>query len=530
MGRPASARAARVTSGEPASAPAELEHTEPALTATRSVGWLVVALGFGVFFAGFDQTFVVTILPDMLRDLGIPISQLGRASWIVNGYLIGYAVALPLMGRIADAWGRSRIYAAAVGVYILGSVGAALAPNLEVLTVARLVQALGGGAVVPISMAIVADIVAPAWRPLGITVVAALDDASSLLGPLYASALVDPLGWRGLFWLSIPLQIPFLVAVLLLARDLPRNGHPSVDVIGGLLLTGGLTILAIALTDTSYERRAPALTAALLLGTFLLGGAFVARQARLAAPLVRLGLLRARASAAAIGLYFVDGAATITALVTVPLMTNALWDGSPLDGGLNLMKMMIWMPVGSLAGGLLTRWVGYRPAAVASFSLVGLAYVWMWRWPEEPGWLALWGALFLLGFGIGLNDAPVIGSLLTVARAADRATATALTQTSQTIGMIVGMALLASQGLGRFDQRAADLFSRRGLDATATEYGDIMRRTFDEVFVVAAMVCFLAAVASLLLARGRAAEVRWTPSVVDATGRPEDRPADPDAG
>ncbi|HMM41187.1 MAG TPA: MFS transporter [Thermomicrobiales bacterium] len=98
-----------------------MEHTEPALTATRSVGWLVVALGFGVFFAGFDQTFVVTILPDMLRDLGIPISQLGRASWIVNGYLIGYAVALPLMGRIADAWGRSRIYAAAGGVYILGS-------------------------------------------------------------------------------------------------------------------------------------------------------------------------------------------------------------------------------------------------------------------------------------------------------------------------------------------------------------------------------------------------------------------------
>ncbi len=523
MRRPVSARADRVAPDRPA--PAATEQADRCLTRARSARWLVIALGCGVFFAGFDQTFVVTILPDMLRDLGIPLGQLGRASWIVNGYLIGYAVALPLMGRIADAFGRTRIYTAAIGVYILGSVGSAVAPNLEALTVARLVQALGGGAVVPISMAIVADVIAPAWRPVGIGVIAALDDASSLLGPLYASALVDPLGWRGLFWLNIPLQLPFLLAVLLLARDLPRGGRPSVDITGGLLLAGGLTVLAVALTDTSYGRRAPALTAALLFGALLLGGAFVARQARLATPLIRLGLFRARASAAAIGLYFVDGAATITALVTVPLMTNALWNGSPLDGGLNLMKMMVWMPVGSIAGGLLTRWAGYRFAAIASFSLVGVAYAWMWRWPAEPGTLALWGALCLLGFGIGLNDAPVIGSLLTVARAADRATATALTQTSQTIGMIVGMALLASQGLGRFDRRAADLFSRRGLDASAAEYGAIVRETFDEVFVVAAIVCLLAAFASLLLARGRAAEVRWTSVVIDDAGRSENRPA-----
>lgn len=511
-------------------APAEVERADHALTGTQSARWLILMLGCGVFFAGFDQTFVVTILPDMLRDLGIPISQLGRASWIVNGYLIGYAVALPLMGRIADVHGRVRIYAAAIGVYILGSVAAALAPNLELLTAARLVQALGGGAVVPISMAIVADTLAPAWRPVGIGVIAALDDASSLLGPLYAAALVDPLGWRGLFWLNVPLQLPFLVAVLLLARDLPRVARQPVDYRGGLLLAGSLTVLTVALTDTAYERRAPALTATLLLGALLLGGAFVGRQARLATPLVRIGLLRTRASAAAIGLYFVDGAATITALVTIPLMTNALWNGTPLDGGLNLMRMMVWMPVGSLAGGVLTRWAGYRPTAIASFSLVGIGYVWMWRWPAMPGTVALWGALLLLGLGIGLNDAPVIGSLLTVARSADRATATALTQTSQTTGMIVGMALLATQGLGRFDRRAADLFSRRGLDASTAEYAEIMRQTFDEVFVVAAIACLAAAVASLLLARGRAAQVRWTPASIKETGRPADRPVETAAG
>ena len=522
MRRPVLARASGVA---PDRSVASSAATDSELTVTRSARWLVVALGCGVFFAGFDQTFVVTILPDMLRDLGIPISRLGDASWIVNGYLIGYAVALPLMGRIADAHGRVRVYAVAIGVYIVGSVGSALAPSLEILTVARLIQALGGGAVVPIAMAIVADTIHPAWRPVGIGVIAALDDASSLLGPLYASVLVDPLGWRGLFWLNIPLQLPFLVAIVRLARDQPRARRASVDVTGGLLLAGALAALTVGLTDTSYERRAPALTAVILFGALVLSWTFVARQARHAAPLIRLGLLRARASASAIGLYFVDGAATITALVTVPLMTNALWDGTPLDGGLNLMKMMVWMPVGSVAGGLLTRWIGYRAVAATSFALVGLAYVWMWQWPDAPGRVAMWGALFVLGLGIGLNDVPIIGSLLTVASAADRATATALTQTSQTIGMIVGMALLATQGLGRFDERAADLFSRRGLDASSAEYAVIMRQTFDEVFVVAAVVCLVAAGASLLLAGGRAAAVRWTPAVFDDAGRPEVRPA-----
>ncbi|HEY8490822.1 MAG TPA: MFS transporter [Dehalococcoidia bacterium] len=507
--RRASGRAGPEAPPSPDGAGPEAARTESRL---RSPVWLVVALGLGVFFAGFDQTFVVTILPDMTRDLGITVDRFGRAAWIVNGYLLGYTVAMPLMGRVADAFGHLRIYTLAIVIFVVGSAGVALAPNLELLTAARAVQAVGGGAVVPISMAIIADTLPPARRALAVGVVAALDDASSLLGPFYAAALVDYVGWRGLFWLGIPLQIPFLLAVLLLARETGRaEGRSRVDWQGGLLLAAGLTCLTVALTEDVGGARP--LWQSLLLGALAAAftAAFVWRQLRIPSPLVHLGILRKPAVASALALYFVDGAATITALVTIPLMTNVLWGGTPLDGGVNLMKLMLWMPVGGVVGGLVAQRVGYRPTAACSFLMYGLAFLAIWRWPVPPSQPVMWGTLFVLGLGIGLNDAPIIGSVLNSVRALERATASALTQVVQTTGMIVGTALLATQGLGRFNQRAAELFQERGFQQTTEEYRAIMHQTFNEVFLTAAVVTLAAMALTAFLSRGRAREVVWAP-------------------
>ncbi len=469
------------------------------------------ALALGVFFAGLDQTFVVTILPDMMPDLGITVDNFGRAAWIVNGYLLGYTVAMPLMGRVADAFGHLRIYVASTLLFLAGSAMVALAPNLELLTAARAVQAVGGGAIVPISIAIAGSRLSPGRRALAIGLIAALDDASSLLGPLYAAALVEPLGWRGLFWLNIPLQIPWLLAVALLVRRTPILAAHRVDWLGGLLLAAGLACLTIGLTSESNETSSVWITAlwfALALASTV---AFVARQRRAPDPLVPVRALRQRAVSSGMALYFIDGAATITLMICIPLMTNVLWGGDPLQGGLNLMKMMVWMPLGGVLGGWIAQRLGYRPTAALSFLLLAIAYGGMYRLPDSPGPGALWGTLLVAGLGIGLNDAPILTSVLDNVRAAERATAAALTQMVQTTGMIVGTALLATQGIGRFDQRAAELFRQRGLSASPEEYQAILRATFDEVFLVAAAVTFLGAGLALLLARGRPYRASWSP-------------------
>src|SRR5688572_26112379 len=137
----------------------------PAIPATRpgSEGamrpWAQMAIvSLGIFLTALDQTVVVTALWPISTDLEIPVTELDRAAWVVTAYLLGYTVALPLMGRVADVYGQRKIFLAALGIFTLGSVLCALSPSLEWLIGARFLQAVGGGAVLPVGMAMVSHL------------------------------------------------------------------------------------------------------------------------------------------------------------------------------------------------------------------------------------------------------------------------------------------------------------------------------------------------------------------------------------
>ena len=472
--------------------------------------WLLVAvLGLGIFIAGFDQTFVVTILPDILDGIQLPVDRFGDAAWIVSGYLLGYTVALPVMGRIADVYGHVRVYILALLLFMLGSVLVAVSPNLTWLVLARTFQAVGGGAVVPIGLAIAADVVSGTRRPLALSVLSALDDTSSLLGPLWGAALVGALGWRGLFWLNLPLAIPMLIAVPALARAPRHRRSLPVDWPGAALLAGTLGLFALALTDNGSDPRPLWQSLLFGAGALVVGIAFIRRELHTEAPMIDVRLFRDRRYAAANAIYFVAGAGLITAMVTIPLMTNVLWEETALQGGLNLMRMMLFMPVGGVLGGILAVRLGYRPTALLGVLAAAAGFFWMRLWPQTPGQPALWGALALTGLGLTLIDAPVIATVVDIVAAQQRAAAAALLQVLQTTGMIVGMALLSTQGLGRFSHEAAQLFAERGLDVTTEEYQAVLHRTFDETFLVAGSVVLLAVALVWFLEPGRARRWRW---------------------
>lgn len=473
--------------------------------AGRRTPWLlVVSLGMGVFVGGFDQTFVVPILSEILRELDIPISEFGRASWIINGYLLGYTVAMPLMGRIADVYGQFRVFVLGLLIFMGGSVLVALAPNLPALTAARAVTALGGGALVPVALAIVAGNLPDRQRPLGLSTVSMLDDASSLIGPLWGTLIGVWLGWRGLFWMNIALGLPVLLAVLWLSR---YSRHPAragvpVDWTGGALLTAGLTALTFALAGAGTTARPLWHTLGLYAGAALALGLFVLRELRAAAPLIDLRMFRSRKLVAANLVFFLEGGALITALVNIPLMTEQLWSQAGAGPGLMLMRMVLFMIAGGLLGGLLAPRAGFRTTAVLGFALAAAGLFWMRAWPLHPSESSRWLALAIAGLGFTLADAPVYATVINAVEEGRRASATALLQVLQTTGMIVAMALLGAQGLGRFNQRAADIFRERGVEGSEDAYIVVMHRTFDETFLVAALLMVAGAILCMLLDRG----------------------------
>jgi MFS family permease len=303
--------------------------------------------------------------------------------------------------------------------------------------------------------------------------------------------------------MNIALGLPVLLAVLWMARGLPRRTSPAarVDWPGGLLLAAALAALTFALADAAAEPRPLGQTLALYATAAVLLAAFALWELRARVPLIDLRMFRSLRLTAANAVFFLEGGALITALVNVPLMTEVLWGRGGAQPGLMLMRMVLFMILGGLLGGLLAPRIGYRVTAFAGFALTAAGLWGMRAWPIDPSEGQRWLALAVAGLGFTLADAPIYTTVIESIEQGRRASATALLQVLQTTGMVLGMALLASQGLGRFDQRAADLFERTALETDPEQYRLIIHQTFDETFLVAALVMALGAALCLFLGR-----------------------------
>jgi MFS family permease len=467
----------------------------------RRATWLLIAVAGGVFIAADDQTSVVTVLPALIPDVGLTVDEFYLASWVVNGYLLGYIVALPIVGRIADAYGHARVYAGALALFMLGSALVAAAPGFEWLVAARALQAVGGGAVVPVAMAIVVGELPPARRALGLGAIAAASEAGALIGPLWGGAITEAIGWRWVFWLNLPPALPVLVAVWLLAGRGRAGGR--VDWPGAALLTGALTALTVAIADDPIAPRAWWLTALLLAASAALALAFVARQRGAREPMVRLAMFAPRPVWGAVLASLLVGGGLITALISVPLFVNLVLLERPIDGGVTLLRFTAAVPLGALAGGWLVGRLGPRAPALAGMWLGAAGFAGLLAWGASLS--EVWRTLPLLagGFGFGLVIAPLGAAVLERVRADERATAASWLTLARVLGMLVGTGLLASNGLGRFYARAGAIeFGSEEFEALVSE---AQVSTFHEVWVAAAAAMILAGVTAWLLGgRGEA--------------------------
>ena len=315
-----------------------------------STSWLTVGLvSLGVFFTALDQTVVVTVLPEVMVDMKIPPSRLDQASWIITGYLVGYTVAIPLVARLSDAYGHANLFRGSLAVFGLGSVLVALAGNLPWLVGARVVQAAGGGAIIPIGMALVTQALPGHRRALAVGIVGAAAEMGIVLGPLYGGVITVALGWRWLFWLDVP-QAAFILVTLRAIHNRPSPGT-RVDYLGGLLLAVTLTLLVVALSRRDLFTASSFTPYLLFLAAAVAFLGLVRLQGRVSQPLLLPAFFRSRAAVSAVSAKLLMGAALIIALVTVPLMANTVLGQSPLEGGLRLMRLTGAVPVGALLGG-----------------------------------------------------------------------------------------------------------------------------------------------------------------------------------
>ena len=458
---------------------------------------VLTILCLGVFSTALDQTVVVAALPGVMVDLEIPLTDLDRASWIVTGYLVAYTVAMPMGGRLSDVHGRVKMFQAALLVFSVGSAFVALAPNFEWVVSARVIQAIGGGATVPIGLAMAVAAVTQKRRGIAIGLVAAAAEAGSVLGPLYGGAIIELLGWRWIFWLDIP-QSFILIALLAMLPD-RANPKAKMDYFGAMVMGGALIFLSAGLSQRGLFSATSVWPYLLVTTGILLVGALVVLEKRTTQPLLAPFLYRSRAFLSSNGTQFLVGVALIIALVTVPLMAGTVQEKSALDSVLQLLRLTAAIPVGAVVGGYVLRWLGVRTVCVTGLALMGTGLLFMSGWGTEVDELRTTLPLVSAGLGFGLVIPPIGVSALSASPSSYWGAAASLVTAARMVGMALGLAALSAWGIERFYSLTGDFELGPTFEETEAVLIGAGVTVFQNLFLITGILSLLAILPALLM-------------------------------
>ena len=491
--------------------------SQPEATGSASASehstWVILTItGLGAFITALDQTVVVTALPSVMLDLKIPITELDRVSWIITAYLLGYTVAMPLIGRIGDVYGYPRVYQVSLIVFCIGTSLVAISNSFEFMIGARVIQAIGGGATVPLGMALATTLVPPEKRALALGVVGGAAEAGSMLGPAYGGAIVELSNWRWIFWLNVPQSALVFVALMRLPNRLARGDR--VDYLGGALLVAALLLLSLALSRKDLFTLSSPVPFILAVSGLGMGGVLLAVERRIWQPLLAHVFLRSWSFLLANITQALVGVALILAMITVPLTADTVMLKDPFTGALWLLRMTGVIPLASVVGGWLLPRVGGRALTVTGLLMVAAGLFLCSRWEIGVDDPALTLQLLLAGGGFGLVIAPILHRALRAVSEDYRATAASLVTVARMMGMTLGLAAMSAWGVEHFQVLTSGLelpLPQTGettevLNARVEQYtegiNDAGLTVFRAFFRTAAIMALVAIPFSLLRTRG----------------------------
>ncbi len=359
----------------------------------------LAALMLTMLLAALDQTIVSTALPRITSDL----NGLAQLSWVVTAYLLASTASTPIWGKISDLYGRKIMLQAAIIIFLVGSLLAGLSTSMGMLILTRGIQGLGGGGLIVLVMAVIADIIPPRDRGKYVGLFGGVFAIASIAGPLLGGFFVDNLSWRWIFYINLPIGIAaFLVITAVLQVPVRRVNH-AIDYFGAVLLVAGVSLLLLVV-EWGGQRYAWGSTEIIGMGalTLALLAGFVVRELRTAEPIVPMGLFRNRVFGVTSIIGFVVGLAMFGAIVYMPLFLQLVQGATPTEAGLELVPMMAGLLLASIVSGrLISRWGRYKPFPIVGTALATLAMYLLSTIDVDTPYTQIAVYLFILGVGLG---------------------------------------------------------------------------------------------------------------------------------
>lgn len=507
-------------------------------------GLAISAGSLAVLLGALDTYVVVTIMRDIMAPqpagVGIPVNKIQQLTPIITCYLLGYVAAMPLLGRASDRFGRKLLLQVSLVTFALGSVITAMSNDLTTLVVGRTIQGVASGALLPVTLALGADLWSQRNRAGVLGGIGAAQELGSVLGPLYGIFIVWWLhSWRDVFWINVPLT---LLAMIMIHFSLPSrsetdDGSPRerVDVIGGLFLAVTLGLAVVGLynpeptaTQALREWGPPTLLAALVAAVMFAVWERFARTKLIDPAGTRFGPFLA-----ALGSSMCAGAALMVTLVDVELFGQGVLGMTQNEAAGLLLRFLIALPVGALVGGFVATRLGDRCVAFVGLMIAAGAYVLISKWPVDllhyrhnifglfsvP---ALDSDQMLAGFGLGLVIGPLTSAVMRAVPPREHGIAASSVVVARMTGMLVGIAALSAWGLYRFNQILASQPKAVGetlaekMLSKAAHSKVAFAMMYGEIFGITAIVCVVGAVLGLFIGSNK---------VIAVDPEPESSPA-----
>jgi EmrB/QacA subfamily drug resistance transporter len=460
--------------------------------------WVALAvLAVAQFMVFLDETVVNVALPSIKDDLGFSQSAL---AWVVNAYILMFGGLVLLGGRIADLFGRQRMFLGGTALFGLASLLDGLAPTQGMLLGARALQGIGAALATPAALALVTGLF-PAGRErtkaLGLW--GALSGLGFAVGILLGGVITEFSSWRWVFLINVPVALATLVVVPRLVADSQAAGRRGFDLAGAATVTAGTTTLVYALLETSrYGWRSLETHAGVGVAIVLLV-AFAQIELRSESPLIPKGFLHRRTTLVPNLLQQLLGASLISSFFLLTLYLQKVLGYTPLEAGFAYLPLAASVAIATGIANKLVPRLGPRPVAAAGLGIASLGLMRLGRAPVDGEYVAdILPSLILLGVGAGLSFVSITTAALSRVDEGAAGLASGLLSTSVQIGGALGIAILVSV----LSTRSSDLLSS-GSTPLAAEVGGL-QLAFWIAAAVAQVASLLAGLALRKTPEGRA--------------------------
>ncbi len=389
-----------------------------------------------LFLASMESTVVATAMPTIVGQLG----GLEHYSWVFSAFMLASTTAVPLYGKLSDIYGRRKLYASAMTLFLIGSVWCGLANSMTSLIFARALQGIGAGGIMPLAFILIGEMFTLEQRAKMQGLFSGVWGVSSIVGPLLGGFLVDQLSWHWIFYINI---LPGLLAAGLVVfawRDHHAHGQdrPAIDYAGAALLTISVVMLLLGLMGSGTS------SWILISGAVVLFIVLLWVERRAADPVLPLPLFRDRLFSTATAHGILTGWALFGSVSFIPLFVQAVLGTTATQAGITLTPLLLGWVTASIIGTRLMRNIGYRRLGLIGTASFTIGAFLMSQAGMSTSQVSLMAFCTLMGIGMGLSVPSYLIAVQTSVNRRQLGTATSTLQFSRSIGGTLGVSVMGA--------------------------------------------------------------------------------------